>query len=148
MSNIGILDFLIQTKKDVVRLDINDKGLGQLSGDQVVRVGQNVYDANGIRFKFERDANVAEFKDCETGSFYTATFYDDENELKQWFEKHADNANMQQVEPTLQCELPDDVLNIVRNMVKKAGKRKMRKTKKARKTRRRTVKRRSSTRRR
>jgi hypothetical protein len=125
---------------DSVVLDVDDEQfLTTLRKHQVNRVGENVYKADGITFDF----NTEEANWDDEGSPIKMTISPLQvDELKEWFEKHADRANMEAVKTELEKRTNPDV---ARNISKYAGKKK-RKTRKLRKSKRRTTRKRSSTR--
>jgi hypothetical protein len=117
-------------RNDSVVLEVDDdEYLTTLRGNQVVRVAKDVYEADGITFDFKTE--TASWDDHEmTISPLQA------DDLKVWFEKYADQANMEMVKPKLEEKLNPDV---VREIGKYGGKKKT-------KSKRRTTKKRSSTR--
>jgi len=116
-------------RNDSVELEVDDEiFLTVIRGNQVVRTAKDVYEADGITFDFT----------TETAS------WDDEkmtisplqaDDLKAWFERHADKANMDMVKPKLEEKLNPDV---AREIAKYGGKKK-RTRKSKRQTRKKTV---------
>lgn len=113
-------------RNDSVELEVDDEiFLTLIRGNQVVRVAKDVYEADGITFDFT----------TETAS------WDDEkmtisplqaDDLKAWFERHADKANMTMVKPKLEEKLNPDV---AREIAKYGGKTRMRRKNRITKTR-------------
>ena len=120
---------------DTVKLEIEDQEtLPVLRGDQAVRREKNVYTASGITFDFNTETAIWDDEKLIISPLQV-------DELKEWFEKHADRANMEMVKPTLEKKLPGDV---VKEIGKYGGKkkRKTRKLRKVRKSKRRTTRKR------
>lgn len=111
--------------------------LTTLRGDQVERIGENVYEADGITFDFKTEKATWD----DEGRLFKMTISPLQvDDLKQWFEKHADRANMEMVKPKLEEKLNPDVASKIAEYGGKK-KRKTRKLRKPRKTKRQTTKR-------
>ncbi len=126
-------------RDDSVELDVDDEQyLTTLRRHQVSRVGKNVYEADGITFDF----NTEEANWDDEGRPIKMTIGPLQvDELKVWFEKHADRSNMEMVKPKLEEKLNPDVAS----KIAEYGGKKKRKTRKS-KSKRRTTRKRSSTR--
>ena len=106
-------------RNDSVILEIDDSVfLTRLRGDQVVRVAKDVYEADGITFDFTRER--ASWDD-EGRRFNMPIGPLDADDLKAWFEKHADKANMEIVKPKLEEKMNPDV---AKEIAKYGGKKK------------------------
>jgi hypothetical protein len=125
---------------DSVELEVDDEiFLATLRGDQVERLGENVYGADGITFDFNTEkANW----DDEGRPIEMTIGPLQVDELKSWFEKYADRANMETVKPKLEEKLNPDVAKKIAEYggKKKRKTRKLRKLRKLRKTKRKTIK--------
>jgi hypothetical protein len=135
---MSVLDARIRPD-DSVELEVDDEFfLTTLRGDQVERVRENVYEADGITFDFKTEKATWD----DEGRLFKMTISPLQvDELKQWFEKHADRANMEIVKPKLEEKLNPDVAS----KIAEYGGKKKRKTRKS-KSKRRTIRKRSSTR--